>query len=331
MKKYLFGWLATATCMLSGLVATAQQPLQLTGTAAGISQGKVYLQKFNNKMFLTVDSAEIKNGAFSFNTKVQLPELYGLTLDKNKSPYYIFLEAAPVKVQLDSAARYRNTRVTGSASQDIFTAYRKAGDPEIGAFIKEHPASIVAAYVLYREWSYRLSPEQITAYTGQLDASLQETEYVKTLKALVPVLQAVQPGNRAKDFAGTTPEERQVKLSDHFGKYVLLDFWAAWCPPCRAENPNVVKLFNKYRSKGFTVFGVSLDRDKESWVKAIKDDKLDWPQVSDLQFWNSAPAKLYGVRAIPANVLIDPNGVIIARNLYGAELEKKLAEVFSAK
>ncbi|MCP6373905.1 hypothetical protein NL455_28890, partial [Klebsiella pneumoniae] len=84
---------------------------------------------------------------------------------------------------------------------------------EIGAFIKEHPASIVAAYVLYREWSYRLSPEQITAYTGQLDASLQETEYVKTLKALVPVLQAVQPGNRAKDFAGTTPEERQVKLS----------------------------------------------------------------------------------------------------------------------
>ncbi|PST81689.1 alkyl hydroperoxide reductase [Pedobacter yulinensis] len=332
MKKQLLKWLAAHALLLAAVLpALAQQNLQLSGTSPALSSGKVYLQKFHNKMFRTIDSANIENGKFRFGSRVELPELYGLTFDQKRSPYYIFLEAKPITVQLDSAARYRATRVTGSVSQDIFLAYREAGDPEIGAFIKAHPASIVAAYVLYREWSYRLSPEQLSTHIGQLDPSLQQTAYVTTLKALVPVLQAVQPGNRARDFSGTTPEGRTIRLSDHFGKYVLIDFWASWCPPCRAENPNVVRLFQKYRSKGFSVFGVSLDRDKDSWVKAIRDDKLDWPQVSDLQFWNSAPAKLYGVRAIPANVLIDPNGVIIARNLYGAELEKKLAEVFSAK
>ncbi len=327
--------LSVKLTMLLGLAGIssgwAQKPLQLTGTVNNVKTGKVYLQKFNNKMFRTIDSASIENGRFKFKTAVELPELYGITINPEKNPLYVFLEDQPITVQLDTAAYYRNSTVTGSKSQDLFMLYRKSKGVKIEDFIHEHPNSIVSAYVLYREWSYRLTPDQIEANIAGLDRSLDGTPYVQVLKELVPVLRSVQPGNRAIDIELPDVNGHNVKLSDHFGKYLLVDFWAAWCPPCRAENPNIVKVFEKYKSKGFEVFGVSLDKDKASWIKAIKDDKLNWTQVSDLAFWNSAGAKAYGVRAIPANVLIDPNGVIIARNLYGADLERKLEELFTAK
>ena len=109
---------------------------------------------------------------------------------------------------------------------------------------------------------------------------------------------------------------------------MLIDFWAAWCKPCRQENPNVVRLYNQYNSKGFEVFGVSLDRSREDWVKAIADDRLTWTQVSDLQYFNSAAATLYQIQAIPATYLVDPDGKIIAKDLRGPSLEAKLAELF---
>jgi thiol-disulfide isomerase/thioredoxin len=110
-----------------------------------------------------------------------------------------------------------------------------------------------------------------------------------------------------------------------------VDFWAKWCGPCRQENPNVVKAFQKYNSKGFTVFGVSLDRSKQDWVKAINDDRLTWTHVSDLKYWQSEAAKTYNITGIPFSVLLDPNGVIIAKNLRGAELDEKLADIFKGK
>ncbi|MCD6333115.1 MAG: TlpA family protein disulfide reductase [Bacteroidales bacterium] len=147
--------------------------------------------------------------------------------------------------------------------------------------------------------------------------------------------QAAQPaqpsswiGKEAPDIKLPSPEGNMVSLSSLRGKYVLLDFWASWCVPCRRESPNLVSAYHQYHSKGFEIFQVSLDKRKEDWVKAISDDQLNWLHVSDLKYWNAAPAKLYGVQSIPANFLLDPKGKIIARNLRGPALVNKLKELF---
>lgn len=141
-------------------------------------------------------------------------------------------------------------------------------------------------------------------------------------------------GNKAPELIGTNPDGETMKLSDTRGKLVLLDFWAAWCGPCRHENPTIVKAYEKYKSEnfkggdGFTVFSVSLDRTKAAWEKAIKDDNLTWPyHISDLNFWNSKHAAIYGVRTIPSNYLIDENGIIVARQLRGPALEATLEKL----
>ena len=137
-------------------------------------------------------------------------------------------------------------------------------------------------------------------------------------------------GAPAPEISLPAPDGKQVTLSSFRGKYVLIDFWASWCGPCRQENPNVVKAFNEFKGKNFTILGVSLDEDKDKWLQAIKKDNLAWTHISDLKGWQSVAARDYGVNGIPANFLVDPNGVIIASNLRGPELSAKLAEVLNA-
>ena len=134
-------------------------------------------------------------------------------------------------------------------------------------------------------------------------------------------------GKVAPDFSLPDTDGKPLSLSSLTGKYVLVDFWASWCGPCRAENPNVVKAYNEFKDKNFTILGVSLDKDKKPWLKAIKDDGLIWNQVSDLKYWNSAVVELYGIESIPFNVLVDPHGKVIASSLRGSDLQAKLKEV----
>jgi peroxiredoxin len=138
----------------------------------------------------------------------------------------------------------------------------------------------------------------------------------------------LSPGQEAPEISLPSPEGKNIALSSLRGKYVLIDFWASWCKPCRAENPNVVRVYNQYKDKGFEIYGVSLDRAKDAWVQAIAADKLPWVHVSDLQFWSSAAAQTYGVSAIPYTVLLDREGRVVAENLRGAALAAKLAELF---
>lgn len=140
-------------------------------------------------------------------------------------------------------------------------------------------------------------------------------------------LTALQPGKMAPDFKLPTPDGDTIALSDYRGKYVLVDFWASWCGPCREENPNIVRMYNRFKGKNFEILGVSLDKERAGWVKAIADDQLTWKQVSDLKFWDSIVTGLYAIQSIPATLLVDPDGKIIARNLRGPELEEKIASL----
>lgn len=319
-----------ATCF-SGLQAQeGKKALQLSGTVVNVTSGKVYLQKFDNKLFHTIDAAEVRNGVFTFSKPVLLPELYGLSMDTTRVPMYVFLEAGAITVQLDSARNYSASVVKGSSAQDLFNDFKQQQNVDISAFIKQHPASLVTAYILYRNYSYRLTPEQIDENIALLDTSLHSSTYVKQLRELTGVLNRVAVGKKAPDFTANDPDGKPVRLSDHYKGYTLIDFWASWCQPCRKENPNVVAAFQKYKDKGFSVFGVSLDKSKEGWVKAIAADHLNWLQVSELNYWQSEIAKQYGVRAIPANFLIDSNGVIVGKNLRGEQLHQKLEALLGA-
>jgi len=148
------------------------------------------------------------------------------------------------------------------------------------------------------------------------------------IEAQINQMGAMVVGGEAPDFTQETPEGEELSLSDFRGKVVLIDFWASWCGPCRRENPNVVRMYNKYKDEGFEILGVSLDRDKSRWINAIEKDGLTWPHVSDLKGWQNEVAQTYGVRSIPHTILLDKEGRIIARNLRGPGLEQKLQEIF---
>lgn len=177
-----------------------------------------------------------------------------------------------------------------------------------------------------------LDPNEDFAFMDEMaqkfHKSLPNSYFTKQLVDKVNTLRKLSIGAVAPEITMEGPDGNMISLSSLRGNYVMIDFWAAWCRPCRAENPNVVALYKKYNSKGFEVFGVSLDRKKEDWLKAIEKDGLSWTHVSDLQYFNSAAAQLYNIQAIPATYLLDKEGKIIAKNLRGIALRKKLEELF---
>ncbi len=203
------------------------------------------------------------------------------------------------------------------------------GKAQLVALLKQQPASLALFNLL--------QDPNLVDKDNNLDLFVQSAEkfkkdwptspFTKELVAITEKIKVTAVGQLAPEIALPNQSGQIVKLSSLRGKYVLIDFWAKWCGPCRKENPNVVRAYHRFKSKGFEVFGVSLDRNKQDWMQAIQEDGLVWTQVSDLQYFNSQAARDYNIQAIPFSILLDKDGKIIAKNLRGAALEQKLEEV----
>jgi peroxiredoxin len=200
-------------------------------------------------------------------------------------------------------------------------------------YIKSRKNAPVALYALSQYAGYAIDPKKAEPLYEELGTNVKSLPAGVIFKEKLELAKKTEIGQYALPFSQTDTAGIEVSLASFKGKYVLIDFWASWCGPCRAENPNVVKAFNKHKDKGFTVLGISLDQPgaKEKWIKAIHDDQLTWTHVSDLKYWNNEVAKQYGIQAIPQNYLIDADGKIIGKNLRGEELQAKLEELFTGK
>ncbi len=218
--------------------------------------------------------------------------------------------------------------------QQLKALQREKLDVAYGSFIKLHPSSPVAFYALKRYAPAIDTKETVRLYES-LSPELKATVEVQAFAHELSIKEAFDSktvvGKEAPDFSLPDTSGRPVKLSSFRGKYVLLDFWASWCAPCRADNPNIVKAYKQYHDKGFEILSVSLDKEdaRKQWLKAIYKDELTWTHVSDLKYWNSIVVPLYGIRGIPQNFLIDPEGRIIARSLRGEDLDRQLKQIYN--
>lgn len=353
--------------VLFAFSCTTEPQYMITGTLEGDAEGKVLLEKREAGEWVVKDSTDLLEGSFTFTGMVEYPEMFYLSVEGKRGKLGFFLENSDISVTGYADTLYQ-AEITGSLTQDEYETYRddlnkiyeemrpiyeklrtaeEEGEEETVkeleaamdefydkakefqmAFVKENTTSFVAPTVL-RGLVYYLEGAELEMYLDGFDESLSVVPIVAELRERAEILKTVAIGQPAPDFTLNDPDGNPVTLSSLFGKYLLIDFWASWCGPCRQENPNVVAVWKDYNEKGFDVFGVSLDREdgKEDWIQAIEDDELTWTHVSDLKFWECEPAKLYAVSAIPTNFLLDKEGKIIGKNLRGEDLRTKIAEL----
>ncbi|WP_421920543.1 redoxin domain-containing protein [Marinifilum sp.] len=343
-----------------------QEPkYKLTGKITGQAEGKVYLSKVQDNDLVKVDSAQLQEGAFEFAGSVTSPELFFIQLDGKKETIQFFIENSNIDIKAD-VEKLQEAVITGSAEQAVYDGYVKSQKPfaeknntlrrefmaargandkakmdsirsaasemqaeaeaAIDEFLTSNANSIASGYVKYR-MTGNMKLEKMEEMYNALPENVKASVYGNLIKDKIDLQKSVAIGKPAPDFTLNTPEETPFSLSSLKGKVVVIDFWASWCGPCRAENPHMVELYKEVNEKGVEFLGVSLDDNKDNWLKAIEADGLIWKHVSDLKGWNSKASRMYGVTGIPATVLLDQNGVIVAKNLRSADLKVEIEKL----
>ncbi|MEA5081760.1 MAG: TlpA disulfide reductase family protein [Dysgonamonadaceae bacterium] len=291
--------------------------------------GKVYLQMYEAKEYTTVDSADMVGGKISFSGKVIQPMVYALQNASSTQRALIFLDNSKMNVTLNGDWEVES--LDGSNDANLFMKYRPQsveGTLNTDSLISTNRTSAVPVYFLTRE-VYNYDYDGLKAIRNKIDSSLIDHPYVKDIDGTLADLERMQPGKEAPDFTLKTINGDSLTLNSLRGKYVLVDFWASWCPDCRKSNPELVKLYNSYKNKNFTIMGVSIDDDETNWKMAVEKDGLIWQQTIGNAGWKSEVAQQYGVKWIPTAMLIDPQGVIVTRSVELSDIEGKLKEIFN--
>jgi len=297
----------------------------------GIKDGKAMLSKLDldTNQKVNVDSSDIKDGAFSFSGKVQSPYLHSIFLNDSLGKIHLFLDNSNIQISgnIDSIDK---VVISGSREDSLFHSisldaiFEKETGMDLMLNKNDYVFSVFVAY--YQFQVNQLSLDTMQLIMNGFSNEVKKSDYYRHVSSLYLTLEATASSKPAPDFTLPNVDGINVSLSEFRGQTILLDFWASWCAPCRAQSPDLIQLQNKFKNRAFTIVGLSVDEDRDRWLKAIEDDGLNWVHLSKFDGWG-AVSKMYGVMAIPQNFLISPEGIILHKNLTIEQLTERLEKL----